>query len=649
MNTENILKAISESTAALFTESAFGGAVSHLLRTLGGAVGASRVYFFENHRGRRGEILASQRYEWVAKGFPPQIDNAAMQNLSLKRFKGLGKHIRGKPLAAAVRTLAEPLRSFLSAQDILSIALVPVYVRGAWHGFIGFDDCAVERRWSGAEIDALRTAATLLGGAIERRRSEDQLRSILEDGIDSLGTGLFIIEPGFRVLWMNRAMGEFFGARRGDVIGTDMRTFVREKLRGIVANHAEFAKRMLGAFRNDEEVERLRCEVVRGPRRRRRILYYSCTLITRGPLAGGRIAHCIDMTPLEESAAALRVSEKKYRDLVEKMNEGLAHIDEQMRFRYVNSSFCNMLGYTKEEMAVRPVEFFLDNEERANLRAEWQQRKRGAHSHYDVVMRAKSGEMVPFRVSATPVFDEAGKFRGSYAVLLDIRERRSLERLKEDILRDASHELKAPTAKIMMGLDLVKKHLAEPMGEEERLGIAMIETEVRRMRKDVDSLIDLSILESRTMRLALKRCDLVRLLRGAIAEFSGAAGEKRVSFSLNIQKRKLAVRGDAGRLALLFRHLLDNAVKFSPPGVIAIAARHGAGGVIVSISGRGRGIEPRYLEQIFDKYYQRYPSEPGLGLGLAICRRIVELHQGRIWAESGGSGRGMTILMALPL
>jgi PAS domain S-box-containing protein len=540
------------------------------------------------------------------------------------------------------------IRGIMDSQQILSLALVPVYVGSEWHGFLGFDDCAEPRRWSETEIKTLQIAANIIGGAIERRRSEEQLRSILECGIDSLDTGLFILDREFRVVWVNRTMEKFFGISRARVIGGDQRQFVRGPLRALIGGHAAFARRVMDGYRGAGGERPLRCEVTAARGRPHRVLQYRCTPIRRGALAGGRIEHFTDITAVERVNAALKMSEAKYRDLVERMNEGVCHSDERRIIRYANRCFCEMVGYPPDEIIGRPEESFLDGESVRVYRCEQRRRRRGESTRYELCVRARSGETVPALVSAVPVMDEDGRYRGSYAVFTDIRDRKRIEVLKDEILRDASHELKSPIAKIKMGLDLVKRRRPAPLDDDERLGLAMIESEVARIQKNVNSLIDLSAFDSGSVTLSRERFDLAAVLAPLVDESAPGAMEKGISLALLPCPPSLRVSGDRDRLYHLFRNLVENAIKFSGAGAVRVSARRAGGEVVVSVEDEGRGIEPICLEKMFERHFQRYPSEPGTGIGLTLCRKIAELHGGRIWAESGGPGKGLTVRVALP-
>ena len=200
-----------------------------------------------------------------------------------------------------------------------------------------------------------------------------------------------------------------------------------------------------------------------------------------------------------------------------------------------------------------------------------------------------------------------------------------------------------------MGLDVIKRYLEGDISYDEQLGINMIESEVDRIRKNVDALTDLSAFESGRVRLKSGDIDLCMLIREVITELGSSARGKGLLIRFAEPKSSLILRCDKERIYHLLRNLLENAVKFSKRGTIHISVRRRANELVASVTDEGRGIECIYLNGIFERHYQRYASDPGTGLGLTLSKKIVELHGGRIWADSKGRGKGMKITFALPL
>jgi PAS domain S-box-containing protein len=174
-----ILKTMAYAGGRLLSIDDLSVVLPDVLGRLGQAAGVDRVYVFENHPGLDGAPLTSQRYEWTAAGQTPQIDNPLLQNLPYAAILTEGQVAalqRGQVFSGLARAMPAPLRALLEAQDIQSIALVPIHCGDTWWGAVGFDDCHRARRWQDAEIEALRGFAGILGSALARRASQSAER-----------------------------------------------------------------------------------------------------------------------------------------------------------------------------------------------------------------------------------------------------------------------------------------------------------------------------------------------------------------------------------------------------------------------------------------------------------------------------------------
>jgi len=191
---ELILEAVAFSSAELLQSDGWRETASTILAKLGEATGASRVYLFEKHQDSAGkELLVSQRYEWVAAGVAPQIDNPGLQNTPANELlaRWVAVFEQGKFVSGLVKDLPLSERLMLEAQQIVSILVMPIMVDKRWWGFLGFDECNGERIWTAAEVEALVVAANNFGGALQRQRREDQLKeneAILQVYAEQLAT-----------------------------------------------------------------------------------------------------------------------------------------------------------------------------------------------------------------------------------------------------------------------------------------------------------------------------------------------------------------------------------------------------------------------------------------------------------------------------
>jgi PAS domain S-box-containing protein len=176
---DTILEAVSFAAERFLEAPGWKRHIQAVLERLGAAAGVSRVYIFENHIGASAEQVTSQRYEWAAPGIVPQMGNPELQEFSYSA-RGFERWAAafsvGELIHGPIRTFPATEQALLATHDIHSIVVVPIYVGRGWWGHIGFDDCRSAREWTSAETDALKTAARIIGAAIEREHSEAALR-----------------------------------------------------------------------------------------------------------------------------------------------------------------------------------------------------------------------------------------------------------------------------------------------------------------------------------------------------------------------------------------------------------------------------------------------------------------------------------------
>ena len=173
---DNILKAVYLFTERFLRMGLTESSIEPILEELGHADEVSRVYVFENHTRDDGTPVTSHCYEWASPGIDRQITNPDLQKMPWVEA-GFGRWMetlgKGELIYGNVEDLPETEIALLSAQNIISIMVAPIFVGDSWWGFIGFDDCRARREWSPVEIEALKTAANIIGAAIQRKQAEE--------------------------------------------------------------------------------------------------------------------------------------------------------------------------------------------------------------------------------------------------------------------------------------------------------------------------------------------------------------------------------------------------------------------------------------------------------------------------------------------
>lgn len=222
------------------------------------------------------------------------------------------------------------------------------------------------------------------------------------------------------------------------------------------------------------------------------------------------------------------------------------------------------------------------------------------------------------------------------------------EKLKLDFISSVSHELRTPLTSIKGWSEtIVSGGMQEK--EEVELGLNIISKETERLTSLVEDLLDFSKLYTRDMKLQLELIDINRLIEEAVQQFAISQERSGIRISTRLTSEGAFIRGDVNRLKQVFINLLDNAMKFTPEhGRIEWMTEKLESELTVRVSDNGEGIPSEDLPYVTEKFYKGAGHRSGSGLGLSICKEIVELHDGRLQIEST-AGEGTVITIRFPL
>jgi two-component system sensor histidine kinase GlrK len=227
-----------------------------------------------------------------------------------------------------------------------------------------------------------------------------------------------------------------------------------------------------------------------------------------------------------------------------------------------------------------------------------------------------------------------------------------LDKMKSDFFSSVTHELRTPLSTIKMGIVLLKEGIEGPLTEGQRGLLKVLEKETLLLIGQVNSLLDLSKMEAGMMRFQLEPKNIGPLIDQTIEEMGPLVEAKKINLEVLVTGGLPALKMDSERILQALRNIIGNAIKFTPEkGRVRVSARRSDHGVEVSVADTGPGIPAGDLITIFEKFQQAttegsYPIK-GTGLGLAIAKQIINLHGGKIWAESE-LGRGSTFIFVLP-
>jgi signal transduction histidine kinase len=264
--------------------------------------------------------------------------------------------------------------------------------------------------------------------------------------------------------------------------------------------------------------------------------------------------------------------------------------------------------------------------------------------------KRKDGSTFDALVSVNLVTDADGKPIRIMASCVDITERKRLEQLKDEFIGLVSHELRTPLTVINGCLNTVISEWERlPSGETQQLlRDAVLESES--LSYLIENLLELSRVQAQQLALYAEPTDVKTLVSGTITKVKRQAPSHQ--FTTSIPDGLKSINVDPLRIERILYNLLDNAAKYSPPGSqIKVSVKVEPEHLVIGVSDQGRGLSPGEQARIFSAFQRLENGRPdrvgGAGLGLVVCKRLVEAHGGEIWVESK-KGKGSTFFFTLP-
>jgi signal transduction histidine kinase len=260
-------------------------------------------------------------------------------------------------------------------------------------------------------------------------------------------------------------------------------------------------------------------------------------------------------------------------------------------------------------------------------------------------------EATTVQARAFPIREAGGDEQGVGVLLRDVTREKELDLIKSQLLATVSHELRTPLASIKGFATTLLRRDVDWDQASRREFLHIIDEESDRLSELISNLLDMSRVEAGTLGIEPELIDLQPIIHETAEEFQVMTRDH--EFQTQVPPCLPPVYADPRRARQVLRNLVENAVKYSPEGgPITIDVREMPDSLRISVSDQGLGIEPHDAERIFDRFYQVDSASTrrvgGSGLGLSICKAIVEAHGGRIWVESQ-PGTGSTFCFTLPL
>lgn len=510
---------------------------------------------------------------------------------------------------------------------------------------------------------------TIIEDITERKLAADILQTSenrLSTLIISMKEGILLENENHRIVLTNQPFCDLFGipASPDELTGADCSQSA-EQNRHLFRDPEGFVKRIAEILSERKSVLSEELELADG-----RFFDRDYIPLLFGNDLRGHLWKYADITTRKSQERNLLQKEEKYRNIIANMKLGLLETDNDDIIQYVNQQFCELSGYTVSELLGKhSVDLLVTDASKQTVKDKSASRADGISDTYEMQVRTKSGDIRWWLTSGGPNFNDRGKMVGTIGISLDITERKMHEaelqiarekavesaRAKEIFLASMSHEIRTPLNAI---IGLVREIAREPLSPKQERYIRNAGLASQHLLSIVNDILDITKIESGQLNLEVRTFSMQQLIDTAAAILMPEAVDKNLDFNVDTGPGlSQAYIGDGNRIKQVLLNILNNAIKFTDKGSVSIScdavplddSRHR---VSIRVADTGIGMEPAFLEHIFDKFSQGEVSTArrygGTGLGLSITHELVQLMGGNIEVSSvKGEGSHFTVVLDL--
>ena len=364
---------------------------------------------------------------------------------------------------------------------------------------------------------------------------------------------------------------------------------------------------------------------------------------------GGPLAAAIENARLHNDV----IAEKRRVDtILNNMSEGLLTINNAGIITQANDALLSLLDQKLSNLINEPANRKIRT--RVSSFDEFMTRvvdKNTDNPHLATDIFQDDGESVPVLMSGAPILDEEGNVSEIIFVFSDLGQIREVERMRDDFFHGIIHELRTPLATILMYARLLREGKAQDQEKSDRF-LGVIERESDRLQKMVRQMLEVAKLEARELQRSAEPIEFNPLFDEMLPALADIATEKGLSFSQRIERELPPVMGTKETFYLIFKNLVDNAIKFTLSGTVRIDAYHKDGWIHVVVKDQGIGIPKASLPNLFGRFFRAQTAVErgiaGTGLGLYMVKESVEHYGGTIKVNSV-EGKGTTFTVLLPV
>ncbi|MBD3230507.1 MAG: PAS domain S-box protein, partial [Candidatus Lokiarchaeota archaeon] len=463
--------------------------------------------------------------------------------------------------------------------------------------------------------------------------------------IENANVWLVVIDINANVIIWNKAAEKISGYLKEEVVGHNKiwKWFYPEK-----DSRKRIIQRVSEVIEKNEVLENYET-IIRTKIGNNRIISWNArNLQDKDGNAIGLIALGRDITHIKELEGIIERSEEKYRFITETANDIITILNHRFKYIYTNQASYRILGYKKNEFIDKDLIELIHPDEIKKfmlfLRSNWNKNQ----GIIELRHRKKDGQYIWLEFNLKHFRGPNDRLR-FLTILRDISERKRIEKLRDELYADIAHELRTPLTSIKGYTGLLLKSKGLTSEQKEDL-ITIIKNE-ERLEKIVNEIIDYSRLRSGHLILNKERISLQKIIQNIKDEFKNLIDEKNLSI-IDSYDHDDEIIIDKFQITKVIRNLIHNALKFSfKNGIIWIKSTFKNNLWTFEIKDKGIGIPRTDLPDLFKRFIKpkNKINMRGIGIGLAICKKIIDNYNGGIWAESDGKNKGSTFRFQINL
>ncbi len=354
----------------------------------------------------------------------------------------------------------------------------------------------------------------------------------------------------------------------------------------------------------------------------------------------------------KQAETALRQSEEQLRLITNALPVLISYVDENQYYRFNNKAYEDWLGKSLSEIYGSDIKSVWGNDCYTRMQSYVKLALLGQAVTYENEIILKDGLPCSVNVTYIPHVDEHQNVKGFFALTADISDRKAIERMKDEFIAVVSHELRTPLTSMHSALKILATGKLGNLSRDGQQMLEIADDNTERLVRLVNNVLDLQRIESGEVKMEKQICNVSTLMIQATEAMQPMA--KQHGVVLVVEPIDIDILVDSDYIVQALTNLISNAIKFSSDGgtVWLTAENRPNAEVLFSVCDEGQGIPSDKLESIFERFQQVDSSDSrrkgGTGLGLTICRKIVEQHEGKIWVGST-LGKGSTFSFILPL